>query len=95
MNELGKIKTQEEYNQAIEEVNQGIVFTKGTIVENIYSYHTDAAINQIINQLMEEKELNRNAAELYLYGGGFTIYTTQNTKIQNIMNEEAKKEKYI
>ena len=95
MNELGKIKTQEEYNQAIEEVNQGIVFTKGTIVENIYSYHTDAAINQIINQLMKEKELNRNAAELYLYGGGFTIYTTQNTKIQNIMNEEAKKEKYI
>ena len=94
MNELGKIKTQEEYNAAIAKVEAGLPFVRGTIVENIYSYHTDAAIMQIINQLMEEKDLTYDAAKLYLYGGGFTIYTTQNTAIQNVVNEEAKKEKY-
>ena len=95
MKELGKIKTQEEYDTAIAKVDEGLTFTKGTIVENVYSYHTDAAIMQIINQLMEEKDLNYEAAKLYLYGGGFTIYTTQDTAIQNAMNEEATKEKYI
>ena len=95
MNELGKIKTKEEYETAVAEVEAGLKFTKGTIVETVYSYHTDAAIMQIINQLMEEKDLNYEAAKLYLYGGGFTIYTTQDTAIQNAMNEEAAKEKYI
>ena len=95
MNELGKIKTQEEYEAAVAKVDAGLTFTKGTIVETVYSYHTDAAITQIINQLMEEKQLNYEAAKLYLYGGGFTIYTTQDTSIHNAMNEEAAKEKYI
>ena len=95
MKELGKIKTQEEYDAAIAKVDAGITFTKGTIIETVYSYHTDAAIMQIINQLMEEKDLNYEAAKLYLYGGGYTIYTTQDTAIQTAMNEEAAKEKYI
>ena len=44
---------------------------------------------------MEEKDLTREAAELYLYGGGFTIYTTQDSKIQETMNEEMQKAKYL
>ena len=95
MKELGKIKTVEEYDAAIAKVDAGLTFTKGTIVETVYSYHTDAAIMQIINQLMEEKDLNYEAAKLYLYGGGYTIYTTQDTAIQNAMTEESLKEKYI
>ena len=95
MKELGKIKTGEEYDAAIAKVDAGLTFTKGTIVETVYSYHTDAAIMQIINQLMEEKDLNYEAAKLYLYGGGYTIYTTQDTAIQTAMNEESMKEKYI
>ncbi len=95
MYELGNIATKEEYDAAVAKVDAGLPFAKGTVTQNIYSYHTDAAINQIINQLMEEKGLTRNAAKLYLYSGGFTIYTTQKTEIQNYMDEEAKKEKYI
>ncbi len=95
MNELGKIKTKEEYNAAIAKVDGGLTFNKGTVSQNIYSYHTDAAIMQIVNQLMEEKGLNRKAAELYLYSGGFTIYTTQDSNLQNIMQSEFEKEKYI
>lgn len=94
MKELGTI-TQEEYDTAYAKVEQGLPFNKGTVAKNIYSYHTDAAILQIIYQIMEEKDLNKDAAKLYLYSSGFTIYTTQNSTIQAAMDEEAKKSKYI
>ncbi len=95
MHELGKIKTEEEYQEAIAEVDEGLKFKKGAIVETRYSYHTEAAIMQIIDQLMEEKDLNYDAAKLYLYSGGYTIYTTQDTEMQDIMQEEFEKDKYI
>lgn len=95
MHELGKINSEEEYQAAIAKVDSGLTFKKGSVSQNNYSYHTEAAINQIINQLMEEKDLSYDAAALYLYSGGFTIYTTQDTDIQNAMNEEALKEKYL
>ncbi|MBO4816347.1 MAG: transglycosylase domain-containing protein [Clostridia bacterium] len=94
MKQLGKIQD-EEYNKAVEDVNTGLEFKRGRIVETVYSYHTDAAIMQIINQLMEEKDLNYDAAKLYLYSGGFTIYTTQDSNIQDIMQAEFEKDKYI
>lgn len=95
MHELGKINSEEEYKQALEKVENGLPFQKGASLANVYSYHTDAAILQIERQIMEEKDLTREAAELYLYGGGFTIYTTQDSKIQETMDEEAKKSKYL
>ena len=94
MKELGNISSEEEYNAAIQKVDNGFEFKKGRIVETVYSYHTDAAIMQIINQLMEEKDLTYDAAKLYLYSGGFTIYTTQDTAKQDIMQAEFEKEKY-
>ncbi len=96
MKELGNINSDEEYEKAIAKVDKGLPFKKGKVTQNnIYSYHTDAAILQIIDQLMEEKDLTREAAQLYLYSGGFTIYTTQNSDIQAAMDEEAQKSKYI
>lgn len=95
MHELGKINSEEEYNAAIAKVEEGLKFEKGKVSQNQYSYHTEAAIMQIINQLMEEKDLNYDAAKLYLYSGGFKIYTTQKTNIQEAINEEAVKEKYL
>lgn len=95
MKQLGNINSDEEYEEAIAKVDKGLPFKKGKVTQNIYSYHTDAAILQIIDQLMEEKDLTREAAQLYLYSGGFTIYTTQNSDIQAAMDEEAQKSKYI
>lgn len=94
MKELGKI-SDEEYKEAVAKVDNGLPFEKGKVIANNYSYHTEAAINQIVNQLMEEKGLSSDAAYLYLCSGGFTIYTTQNTAIQEAINEEALKEKYL
>ena len=96
MHELGQIESEEEYNKAIAKVDEGFKFKKElNTSNNVYSYHTDAAIMQIVNQLMEEKDLSYDAATLYLYSGGFTIYTTQKTDIQKAMNEEAVKSKYL
>ena len=95
---LGQMKkleqiTQEEYDTAIAEVEAGFKFENGAR-GNVYSAHTDALINQLINQIMEEKQISKNAAQTYLYSSGLKIYSTQVTSIQTVMEEEAKKDKY-
>jgi len=98
---LGKMKevsfiTEEQYNEAIAEVENGLNLQKGDVSVTIeVSYHTEAALKEILAQVMEEKGLNRNAAELYLYSSGLKIYTTQNTAIQDRIEEELAKEKYL
>ena len=94
MYELGKINSKEEYDEAIAEVDAGLKFNKGTAAESIYSYHTEAALNQIINEMMEENDWTYEVARLHLFNSGYIIYTTQNTRIQNIMQAEAEKDKY-
>ena len=87
--------SEEEYQTAIAELEAGLAFNKGTITQVIYSYHTDAAINQVQNDLIEKYGWTEERANYYVKSGGLTIYTTQNTDIQKIMEEEVKKEKYI
>lgn len=94
MKELGKIKSEEEYLQAIKEVEEGLNFNQGAFPQTVFSYHTDAAINQIIAQLQKEHDWTYEQAKLYLSSGGFTIYTTQNPKVQTIIDEELSQEKY-
>lgn len=52
--------------------------------ENIYSYFTDAVITQIVKDLEEQKGYTHEEAFNQVYRGGLRIYTTQNTKMQNI-----------
>ena len=96
---LGKMKelsyiTEEEYKNAITEVENGLAFSKGETPGNVYSYHTDALLIQLVEDVMKEKQISKELATSYVYGGGLTIYSTQNTSIQNIVNEEVKKDKY-
>lgn len=85
--------TQEEYDTAIAEVDAGFKFENG-VKGNIYSSHTDALIKQLTDQIMEEKQISRDAAETYLQTSGLKIYSTQVSSIQKVMEEEAKEEKY-
>lgn len=95
MKELGKI-TQEQYTSAVAEVEAGIPFKEGNITsKNSLSWHTEAAINQIVKQMIEEKGLDDKTARARLYGGGYKIYTTQRTAIQNVVQEEYNKTTYI
>lgn len=93
MKKVGYI-TQEEYDTAIAEVDVGFQFQNGA-KGNVYSAHTDALITQLIEQIMEEKQISQNAAKTYLYSSGLKIYSTQVTSVQTAMEEEVKKDKYV
>ena len=96
MKDLGYIQNDEEYNSAKAKVEAGLTFKKSeTNAGGVYSYHTDALIEQVIKQVMEEKNVSREIAENYVYGSGLTIYSTVDTGIQKTMEEEfAKTETY-
>ncbi len=95
MHDLGKIN-EEEYNTAVEKVNNGLTFTKGNISANNYSYHTDALIAQVIKDIQEANpDMSYDTAEFYLYNSGLTIYSTQVSSIQNIVEQEYKNPSYL
>lgn len=88
--------TEEEYDKAIQEVEDGLKFKRGTITDNSnISFHTAAAIDQIATQLAEEKEINYTTARDLIKNSGYKIYTTQDTSIQDVMEKEYLKSKYI
>ncbi len=96
MKELGFITNDDEYNAAVAEAEAGLKFEKGNIASSSnYSYHTDAVIDQVVNQVMTEKGISRQLAENYIYSSGLTIYSTVDSSIQTRVEEEYKKEKYI
>ena len=96
MLELGKI-TDSEYKSAETEVNNGLNFEEGEIETGdcIYSYHTDALINEVIEDLAEEKNISEDFAKNYLYLSGSTIYSTQDSNMQEKVEEESLKSQYI
>ncbi|MGN1298957.1 MAG: transglycosylase domain-containing protein [Candidatus Scatovivens sp.] len=98
---LGKMKelnyiTEEQYNEAKAEVENRLKFSNGdgSKVTTELSYQTEAAIEQIINQMVEEKDMTKDMAEIKLYSGGYKIYTTQDSNIQQILESELIKDKY-
>ena len=95
MQELGYINS-DEYNLAIEEVNTGLTFENGTNNEgSIFSYHTDAVISQVVEQVMEERGISEQMAKNYVYSSGLTIYSTVDSSIQARLEEEYQDPKYI
>lgn len=94
MKELGAITSDEEYNTAVAEVENGLNFKKGEIATSGsgYSYHTAAAINQVKKDLIEKNGWSEELADINLRNNGYVIYSTQNTSIQNRMEEEFKKD---
>ena len=96
MLELGYIE-KDEYEDAEKEVNVGLDFDKGKIEsENpIYSYHTDALITEVIADIAEDKNITETFAQNYLYMGGLTIHSTQNSSIQDEVETEFLKKQYV
>ena len=84
MKDLGYINSEEEYNSAIAEVQNGLKFGTGQIIGgSIFSYHTDAVISQVVEQVMQEKNMTEQMAKNYVYSSGLTIYSTVDKNIQN------------
>ena len=96
MKELGFVDDEEAYKAAVAKAETGLTFQKGAQSSGTsYSYHSDAVIEQVINQVMEEKGISRQLAENYVYSSGLTIYSTVDLSIQTRLEEEYQKAKYI
>ena len=94
MKKQGMITDENEYNNAVKEVEDGLKFEQGYTGTSDYSYHTAATINQVVEQVMDEKNISRELAENYVYSSGLKIYSTEDATIQARVEEEFKKEKY-
>lgn len=81
--------TQTEYDEAInDDVYSRIQTVNNESDTSIYSYFVDALIQQVIDDLMEEKGYSQVQAQKLVYSGGLSIYTTQDAAIQQICDEE-------
>lgn len=68
----------------IQEANAEITST----TNYIYSYFVDELIEQVMDDLQTYKGYTETQAHNMLYSGGLRIYTTQDSRIQNIMDDE-------
>ncbi|MBQ9298640.1 MAG: transglycosylase domain-containing protein [Clostridia bacterium] len=93
MLELGKI-SQEEKDAAYQKVDEGLNFSEGSITQKVYSYYIESMVDEIVNELVEKNDWDEDFARTKLKSGGYIIYSNQDTKIQEKMEEEFAKEKY-
>ncbi len=73
----------DEYNDAIKEelkINSSI---ENENKSGIYSWYTEAIINDIIIDLMDKYNLSREGAQMMVYKGGLNIYSPVSPEIQN------------
>ena len=85
MRELGFI-TQKEYEQAKDEELK-FVKKDPSQSERYQSYFVDAAIDQVIEDLMKEYNYTKDYASKILYNGGLKIYLSMDPKIQEAMDK--------
>lgn len=95
MKELNYI-SENEFNEAVEKVEVGLKFKKTEIKNNstVYSYHTDALLSDLIEDIAKKKRISTVFATNYIEMAGLKIYSTQDSKIQSTAEEEFKKTKY-
>lgn len=88
--------SKEEYDIAVANLNKGLNFQKGNIEvgTNVYSYHTDALISEITDEISDKYKISTTFATNYLELSGCKIYSTQNSNIQNEVEKEFENSKY-
>lgn len=96
MKRLG-LCTEEEYEEAI---NDDVYARIESVNEeqnetSYYSYFVDELIEQVIEDLQKEKGYTYTQASNALYSGGLSIYTTLDSKIQEIVDDVYSNENYF
>lgn len=98
---LGKMKelkyiNDEQYNEAINKVNEGLKFEKGELpTSTIKSYYISAAVEEVVDELVEQKGMSKEYAKSRVLSGGLKIYTTQVPSIQQTVETEYKSDKFV
>lgn len=80
MYELEKI-SEEEYNRAVN-TELGVNSRAKGLRSTVYSYFVDQLINDVISDLQTEKGYSQTFAEQQIFGGGYKIYTTMDSRVQ-------------
>lgn len=81
--------TKEQYDQAkADDVYSRIKENEEMEEVSIYSYYVDAMIDQILDDLQEQKGYTYQQAYKMLYTGGLRVHSVQNQNIQKICDEE-------
>lgn len=83
------------YNEAVEKVEKGFNFKRGTIEIGNISYFVSEAVNNTARDLAEAKDIDFAEAKAMLQSGGYKLYTTQVTSIQEAVLKEMAKKKYV
>lgn len=100
MKEQNKISDNEEeavklYNEALEKIEKGLEFKKGDITFSSTTYFVTEAINEAATDLAKEKDISYDEAVAMIKGGGYKLYTTQDSSIQKIVINEMSKKTYV
>ena len=74
----------EEYDGAVAEPLVTVKVPEGSN-DNVSSWYIETVINDCINDLCREKNISRSAASAIINGGGLSIYTLMDPRVQNIM----------
>lgn len=87
---------QAEYDEAMADPVYDRILQTSAVTEDTspYSYFTDALIEDVIQDLMDEKGYSETQAYNLLYRGGLTIKSTQDSSIQQICDEVVADESY-
>ena len=81
--------TQAEYEEALaDEVYDRIAVLNTELATTSTSYFVDALTDEVIEDLQEQLGYSETEAYSLLYSGGLSIYSTQDTAIQDIVQEE-------
>ena len=86
MYEQGYI-SKEQYDEA---VAQELVFVRSEsddATQTIYSYYAEAVINDVLNDLVEQKGVSRDTARTLLYSGGYQVYSCYDPSIQQAIDD--------
>jgi len=82
--------TEREHREAVNDPVHDRVLS-GMIAEMVsgvvHSYFTDALITQVVDDLVEQHFLTREQAFGLVFSGGLTIYSTQDMRIQDIVDD--------
>ncbi|MCI5649656.1 MAG: PBP1A family penicillin-binding protein [Fusicatenibacter sp.] len=86
--------TDAEYQEALNDnvYDRIAMHTETKSVSNPYSYFIDEVITQLISDLMTQKGYTEVQAKNVVYSGGLKIYTTQDSYIQSVLDEEFQNE---
>ncbi len=75
----------EEYKKAINE--ELSVIPRSYNESRIYSWFTETVCDDIVRDLVKEKGITENAARILILNGGLSVYTTQDPRIQTVLDE--------